>query len=125
MVDRGDHDARTVGVEQSDRKRLVAGHLVVGVVADERPVCHRPIEAPLGSGEPLVKAPTDILDIVAQRLKALVDRRRVRDEIGVATLTEDAPLGGAQAAQRKRECGSGSDRDHADAGCGDRDCLRG
>ena len=34
-----------VGVEQRDRRRLVAGHLAVGVVADERAVGDRAVEA--------------------------------------------------------------------------------
>ena len=86
---------------------------------------HRAVEAPLGAGEPRVEALADLLDVVAQRLEALVDRRGVRDEVGVAALAEHAALGRAQPAQRQRERGGGGDRDHGDGGGGDRDHLRG
>ena len=45
VVDRGQHDPGAVGVEQRDRQRLVARHLVVGVVADQRAVGDRAVEA--------------------------------------------------------------------------------
>ena len=85
----------------------------------------RPVESPLGAAEPRVEAPADVLDVVAQRLEALVELRAVRDEVALAVLAEDAALGAAQAAQRQGECAGGNERDDADGGGGDRDHLRG
>src|SRR4051794_11572154 len=56
--DRAEHDARLARVEQRHRARLVAGQLVVGVVADERAVGDAAVDAALDLAHP----PLEVLD---------------------------------------------------------------
>src|ERR1700761_1525019 len=50
VVDRGEDQPRSVGIEQRDRGGLAARHLAVGVVADQRAVGHRAVDPVLGRG---------------------------------------------------------------------------
>ena len=51
-LDRGHDDARAGRVEQRERRRLVAARVLVGVVADDRGVRDRAVDAPVDAGEP-------------------------------------------------------------------------
>ena len=85
-------------VEQRDRGRLAAGHLVVGVVADQAAVRDRAVEAALGDADARVEPLGDLGDVAVQRAEARVERRRVADEVD-ALLAEHDALVGAQAPQ--------------------------
>jgi len=69
MVDRREHESRAVGVEQSDRRRLTSGHLAIGVVADQRSVRDRAVEAVLGNAHALIEPSRDVLEVLVQRLE--------------------------------------------------------
>ena len=101
VVDRGQHDPGAAVVEQRDRRRLAARHLVVGVVADDRPVGDRAVEAPLGALEPALEARHDVDDVVVQRGELALDVGGMGDEVALAVAEHDA-LVGAHAPQAPR-----------------------
>ena len=102
VVDAGEHDPRPFVVEQRDRHRLLAGELVVGVVAHQRAVRDRSPQRQLGPGEPPVQARGDILDVLVQPLERLLHRGGVGHQVALTLLAEDQPLGAAQAAHPER-----------------------
>ena len=113
VVDRGQHQPGAIGVEQGDRGRLAARHLAVGVVADQRPVGHRPSirrSARPSAGRAARRHPGRS----RERLELLLKRRGVRDQVLLA-VTQDHPLSGPYAAQLeppgpRREKGQQGDR---------------
>src|SRR5436853_346493 len=55
MKDRREHEPIAVSVEQGERARLVAAHLVVRVIPDDRGVADAPMEVVLVRRQPLVE----------------------------------------------------------------------
>ena len=87
-------------VQQRDRHRLVAGELVVGVVAHERAVRDPPAQRRLDARQPPVEARGGLLDVVAQRLEGLLHRRGVRHQVALAALAQHHALGACAGAAR-------------------------
>jgi hypothetical protein len=119
--DRGEHDAIVVGVEQRNRCRLVAGHLVVGVIAHERAVGDRAVEAVLGGGHARVQALGDLLDARVQRFEGRLQRARVRDQVGLPVRAEHGLLGAAYPSHAQAQDQQPDQRDQRRARRGKRD----
>ena len=66
----------------------MAGHLVVGVVADERAVGDRAVQTVLGGGHPRVQMRGELLDAAVQRLERALQVDGVRDQVGLPVLAE-------------------------------------
>ena len=97
VVDRREDDAGLPLVEQRDRGGLPAGQLVVGVVAHDRAVRERAVEALLVDVEPALDARHDVDHPLVQRLELALDVGGVRDEIALAVAEDDALLTAAAA----------------------------
>ena len=119
--DAGEHDAVALGVEQGERRGLVAGHLAVGVVADERAVGDRAVEPLLGGRHPRVEPLGDLLDAPVQRLERGLQVAGVGDEVVTAAAAEHDGLGAAQAPQLDREHDREDERDQRHGAGGQRD----
>ena len=68
-------------VEQRDRRRLAAGHLVVGVVAHEAVVGDRALEALLDRAQPALQPGREVLDVGVQRAEVAVQPGGVRGQV--------------------------------------------
>ena len=101
-------------VEQRDRRRLVAGQLAVGVVADERAVGDRAVEPRLGRAQALVDVDGDLLDALVQGGERLLQPRGVGDEVGLAVLAEHRLLRRPQLAHAEGEHERQQQRDQRD-----------
>ena len=100
----------------ASERRLVARQLAVGVVADERAVGDRAVEALLGRGHPRVelrRRPPRRAPWSASN--AGLQRARVRDEVVAARRAEHDALGRAQPPQLDGEHDREDQRDERDA----------
>ena len=125
VVDRGEHDARAVGVEQRDRQRLVARHLVVGVVADERAVGRRRRRAAArrrpgarrGAGRRPRRSRAALRNAASSAAACATRSRSPCSPSTRRCARAHAPQRDARATSARQQ------RDHRDRGGGDRDQL--
>ena len=118
---RREHHAVVLGVEQRHGRRLVARQLAVGVVADQRAVGQRAVEAVLGGPHARLELRGGLLDAGLQRLERVMERRGVPDQVLRPVRAQDHPLIGPQppdAQGQHQHADEGDDR-HARGGQGD------
>lgn len=103
-----------MGVEQCDRRRLLPGHLAVGVIPNQRAVGHGLVQSVLGGLEPVVELPSRVADVIVQRLELALERSGMVHQIK-RTVTEHGALVGSYASQADRQDDAteqGNDRHH-------------
>ncbi len=84
-------------VEQRDRGRLAARQLVVRVVAHDRAVRDRRVEALLRGAEAAVEPQRHVGDVLVQRLELALQVRGVGDEVAFLVAEHDALVGAQRA----------------------------
>jgi hypothetical protein len=114
-MDGRDDDARTAAVEQRDRRRLPARHLVVGVVAHEAMMRDGALQAPLDRAEAFLQAGRQVLDIRVQGAEVPVDLRCVGHEVPGVAVAENRALVRPQAGDPAGEHRHAEQRDQRHA----------
>ena len=99
-----------MSVQQRYRRRLPAGHLPVGVVADQCPIGDGAVEPLLGRRDPSVELLGRVLYVVVERLELLLQGGRVANEVAVP-VPKHGPLVRPQPTQLERQDQAGKDRD--------------
>ena len=116
VMDRGEHDAERVVSSRAIDADWRAGHLVVGVVAQQAAVGDRAVEALLGGRQAPVEAQRGLLDVGPQRRDRLAELRRVGDEVARLGVAEQDPLCQADPAQLHEQHGGQGQRHDAEHG---------
>src|SRR5450756_1159847 len=92
--DGAEHDARAVVVEQGERSALFAAGVAEAIVAPDRPVGHRVVQAPLL----LVELIGEDLDGLAQVAHLRIEVLHVLDDVALLVVAHDHQLRAPQAA---------------------------
>jgi hypothetical protein len=109
-----------VRVEERDRAGLGAGHLAVGVVADERSVGDAVVDALVGALRALLQPGERLLDVFAQRHERRVELGGVGHKIA-RLVAKDRPLRPPQRPKLEGEHDREDERNQRDAGGGEGD----
>ncbi len=104
-LDRGHHGAGARRVEERERRRLLPAGVLVGVVADDRRVRDRAVDAPVDPRQPrgdLVDGPVEVVDPALQRDREVDDvgGRTAEDRLLTAPQDTDTPPG----VERREQC---------------------
>src|SRR5439155_13434209 len=110
-LNRGQDDPRAAGVEERERGGLLPTRSLVGVVADDRGVQDRPVDAAVYPGE----RGGDLVDRLVQVVDARLEGDGEIDEV-VLALAEQHELARAEAPYLNREIDAEAERSPGRAG---------